>query len=353
MRGLVDIGANLLDSAFQGVYRAKQCHPPDLAAVLKRANQSGVGKCILTAGSLEESKRAIEFVREQRRNGSPIDLYCTVGVHPTRSLEWLPELARRDVEDAMKAAAKADEEAGVAAAQLVASAEERAIAHPDFFSARDAHSAALSSLLKDGMTDGVVVAVGECGLDYDRLYFCPKRLQRVGFEAQLRLAAEEKLPLFLHSRAADDFAAICAENSNFIHESGGGVVHSFDGSVNDLRDLLELNLGLEIGINGCSLKSEENLAVVKEIPLSALHLETDAPWCSVKRTHAGFKYTRPLPFDVAKKASAWVEGTCVKDRCEPSHITQVLQILAAVRGESEEEICEASARNSERVFHLC
>ena len=42
--GLIDIGANLLDSMFQGEYRGKQAHPPDLQAVLERAAASGASR---------------------------------------------------------------------------------------------------------------------------------------------------------------------------------------------------------------------------------------------------------------------------------------------------------------------
>lgn len=77
-----DIGANLLSSMYQGEYNGTTYHEPDLDAVLERAWASGVEKIIITAGTLAESRQALEMARTDSR------LFCTVGVHPTRCGEF-------------------------------------------------------------------------------------------------------------------------------------------------------------------------------------------------------------------------------------------------------------------------
>jgi len=184
-------------------------------------------------------------------------------------------------------------------------------------------------VMEEGRAEGIVVAVGECGLDYERLFFCPQGVQRRGFEAQLGLAQQARLPLFLHNRnTGDDFARQCAARPRAL--GAGGVVHSFDGDAAELAVLL--GLGLHIGLNGCSLKTAHNLAVAAAVPVERLHLETDAPWCGIRRTHAGHASVRPdpsLPPEVKKEK--WVHGATVKDRCEPCYISHVLQALGGAR----------------------
>ena len=369
----VDIGANLLDSMFEGDYRGKQAHPPDIGAVLARAAAAGVERAIVTAGSLDESRAALEFVRAQRAAGSPVQLYCTIGVHPTRSLEFVPPAERAMLEAAMKELADAGDDGATAASKqgrldaLEAELTGGGAAASAFAAHLTAHVAALRVLLEEGIAEGIAVAVGECGLDYDRLHFCPAGVQRLGFEAQLALAASSKLPLFLHNRnTGGDFGSVCAARRDMM--SAGGVVHSFDGDAVELEQLL--SLGLHIGLNGCSLKTADNLDVAAKVPLSALHLETDAPWCAIKRTHAGHAHTRPLldpatgaPYLEVKKEK-WQSGAVVKDRCEPCHIVHVLEVVSGARraaagsagkderaaAEEEERVAAAAHANSVQMF---
>ena len=155
-----------------------------------------------------------------------------------------------------------------------------------------------------------IVALGEMGLDYDRLHYSPASLQRHAFEAQLELAArlDPPLPLFLHSRAAHaDFVSLLRRHLGLRLERLRGraaVVHSFTGDARELRELLQL--GLYVGVNGCSLKTAENCAVVRELlawegegegeervklkGIRQFMLETDGPWCEIRPTHEGWKY---------------------------------------------------------------
>ena len=133
----------------------------------------------------------------------------------------------------------------------------------------------LRKLAIESQKAGFGVAFGEFGLDYDRLFLTGKAQQLKYFEKQLDLAVELKFPLFLHSRAAsEDFERLLS--SRIPHLPKRGLVHSFTGTVEEMKQLV--TMGLDIGVNGCSMKTEENLEVVKAIPLERLQIETDGPW---------------------------------------------------------------------------
>ena len=115
------------------------------------------------------------------------------------------------------------------------------------------------------------------------------------FERQFELAEASGLPMFLHMRAAgDDFVDAMERNAGRFR---GGVVHSFTGTADEARRLLAID-GVYIGINGCSLRTEESLEVVKTIPADRIMLETDAPWCGVKTVASGIQVDQD---DVARQ----------------------------------------------------
>ncbi|ODN02090.1 putative deoxyribonuclease TATDN1 [Orchesella cincta] len=293
---LIDVGANLTDDMYSGMYNGSKKHEPDLDKVLDRAWAQGVDKIFVTAGNLEEAKRAVNVCKENDR------LWSTVGVHPTRCSEF-------DTKSASP----------------------------------DEYIKELKAVLES--SKGKIVALGEFGLDYERTQFCDVETQKKYFTLQLtELGAFSNLPLFLHCRAAaKDLHDILSANRNCFPR--GGVVHSFDGTLEELNLFLEL--GLYIGINGCSLKTEENCKVVQEIPIDRLLLETDAPWCGIRPSHASSKFIK-TKFDAAKKN--WSENTMYKSRNEPQTLRNVLEAVAGIKELNEYELAETVYENTIKLF---
>ena len=183
-----------------------------------------------------------------------------------------------------------------------------------------------------------------CSLDYDRVQFCSRELQRQYFEKQFVLADETDLPLFLHMRdAAADFIEIIKLNR---HRFRNGVVHSFTGTVDEARRLLELDLF--IGINGCSLKTEESMAVVKELPIDRIMVESDAPWCEIRTSHAAHSFVKTkLPSKAKERHSL---DCIVKSRNEPVASLQVLECIAALKDIKIEELAECIYSTTVSIF---
>ncbi|WFD06706.1 hypothetical protein MVES1_002060 [Malassezia vespertilionis] len=236
-----------------------------------------------------------------------------------------------------------------------------------------AYMAELAAIIEtDRAHERKIVAIGECGLDYDRLHFAQAGVQEKAFDMQLTLAEKVQLPLFLHSRAAhQDFVRILRPHLEMLRrafhlttppsleeEGSVGVVHSFTGTKEELDELL--SLGLYIGVNGCSLKTQENLDVVRHIPLHRIMLETDAPWCEIRATHAcaplldKFKKAEPalaaLYSPSRVKAERWTQTSAVKARNEPCAIGQVAAVVAQLKDVHLQDVATCALHNTQRLL---
>jgi TatD DNase family protein len=182
--------------------------------------------------------------------------------------------------------------------------------------------------LGDLLADPMVVAAGECGLDYFR-NFSPPAEQRRAFELQLRVAGAAGKPVFLHQRDAHaDFMAMLRGHP---HAAVRGVLHCFTGGVAELEDCLAL--GLSVGITGWICDERRGQALreaAPRIPIERLMIETDAP-CLLPRT------LRPKP---------------ARRRNEPAFLPVVLGETARCRGDTPEALAVATTENSCRFFGL-
>lgn len=64
---MLQVGVNLGDPVFRGVYHGKKAHDDDLNEVLQRAVEVGCIKMMVTGSDLEESEKAVEMARDHRR----------------------------------------------------------------------------------------------------------------------------------------------------------------------------------------------------------------------------------------------------------------------------------------------
>merc|ERR1711862_875477 len=158
------------------------------------------------------------------------------------------------------------------------------------------------------------------------------------------MGEETKLPLFIHNRnTGQDLLELLKVNR---HRFTRGVVHSFDDTLELANAFIELDLF--IGINGCSLKKEENIQVIKDIPLDRILLETDRPWCDIRPSHAGYKYVK-TKFET-KIEKKFQRGCCVKSRSEPCHIIQVAEVISGVKGIPLEDVAKVCFKNSHDFY---
>jgi TatD DNase family protein len=244
----------------------------DRESVMQRAQSAGVAPPIITGTSVRGSHESAAFARKY-----PGWLYSTAGVHPHDAKSCGPDTI-------------------LALRKLAAGPE--------------------------------VVAIGECGLDYNR-DFSPRDMQDRWFEEQIALACELNMPLFLHERDAHPrFVEIL---SRFRGQLGKAVVHCFTGTGPQLDRYLAM--GFYIGITGwiCDERRGRYLReLASRIPLDRLMLETDAPFLTPRDL-------QPQPHS---------------GRNEPGYLPHILRAVAKSMKRSPEEVAEGTTATARSFFGL-
>lgn len=249
-----------------GVNLTNSSFRDDLSEVLHAARNAQVITQILTGTDVEDSKQALVLAEKH-------GLYSTAGVHPHQASTWN------------------------------ASSEEE---------------------LRKLLVNQRVVAVGECGLDFNRNYSSPEEQQR-SFEHQIQLAKDFGLPMFLHERDAfEDMTKILSRQS-----FPKSVIHCFTGGSEQAQAYLAL--GLDIGITGWICDERRNHDVVKAlevIPLERLLVETDSPYL--------------LPRTIQPKPKT--------RRNEPKYLIAVCEKIAEILGVEVSAVARATTENARRLF---
>ncbi|ENA1755004.1 3'-5' ssDNA/RNA exonuclease TatD [Yersinia ruckeri] len=244
----------------------------DRHQVVERAKNAGVTGLLITGTNAEESHAAALLAADYSG-------YCwsTAGVHPHHASRWNDRLAQQ---------------------------------------------------IREQAAAPVTVAIGECGLDFNRNFSTPFE-QETAFTAQLALAAELSLPVFLHCRDAHErFVSLL---SPWLEKIPAAVVHCFTGTTDELDACI--SLGLSVGITGWVCDERRGLelrALLPRIPADRLLLETDAPYL--------------LPRDLHPKPTS--------RRNEPCFLPHIVRQVATWREEEPEWLGQKTAENARRVFRL-
>jgi TatD DNase family protein len=191
----------------------------DLAEVLERAKEAGVGTIVTVGADLESSREALQLAESQA------NIYCSVGIHP-HDAERVTEQCYQEIREMALGSTK-------------------------------------------------VVAIGEVGLDFYRDR-SPRPIQEEVFRRFIRLARELSLPLIIHDRDAHDrIVAILKEEKA---SEVGGVLHCFSGDLEMARECIAM--GFKISIPGTvTYPSNEALRdVVRAVKIEHLLVETDCPY---------------------------------------------------------------------------
>ena len=235
--------------------------------VIESAKKVGVNKFLVVAWDKESSFKAVELAHQYE------EIYAAIGFHPTD----IDGVSEKDYQETM-------------------------------------------SLVDDPK----VVAIGEIGLDYHWVKDPLQReKQKEWFIKQIDFANKHKKPISIHNREAfEDCLKILKEHRPLY----SGVMHCYSGSVELLKDVLDL--GLYIGLDGplTFTNAKTPKEVCEVVPLDRLLVETDSPYLS------------PHP----------LRGTIN----EPKNISLVIDEITRLKGLSKKHILDVIYDNSCKLFHV-
>lgn len=171
-----------------------------------------------------------------------------------------------------------------------------------------------------------VVAIGECGLDYQ---FCEndektQKLQQKVFKEHLKLAEDLDKPVIIHSRRL--FTEILEIVKK--HPKIKGVLHCYMGRWSYAEEYLKL--GFYISFTGLITYARDYDKVIKNTPLDRILIETDAP------------YLTPNPL---RK-----EGEIVRNI--PDNVKYVAEKIVEIKGISFEQVVSQTTQNAKKLFGI-
>ncbi len=263
----------------------------DREKIVSHFDEDGIEFVVEVGYNLESSKRAVEFALSHSK------IYSAIGVHP------------HDVK----------------------------ALHGDWI-----------SMLRMFSKEQKVVAIGEIGLDYYR-DLSPRFVQKESFEKQLELAESLNLPVIFHIRDAYPDAREIIRKHKV-----RGVVHSFNGTLEDVKDFLDM--GLYIGIGGIATyeKNDTLRKIISEIPVDRVLIETDSPYLFPRMLERRDSQGLPAPRMLERRVpSEHITFKTVRGRRnEPKYVRFVLDLLSTLFAIPLENMEKITTQNAKNLFNL-
>jgi len=175
-----------------------------------------------------------------------------------------------------------------------------------------------------------VIACGEIGLDYYH-QGAPHSVQKQGFIRQMEIAAARKRPILIHCRPADGDDLCWDDTLGLLADHWGptgigGILHCFSGTWSHAEQAMDLGFLISFAGHVTYPKAQPLREVALRVPLEKMLVETDAP------------YLAPIPNRGQRNEPGWVAHTA--------------GVLAALRGQSDQEFASITTKNFERLFGL-